>query len=636
MNRRLLFHYNNELIHLRQAAGEFARQNPKVAARLSLDPEGKNVCPDPFVERLLEGVAFLTARIQLKFEAEFPRLTESLIETVYPHYLAPTPSMLVARFEPDAADPVPATGYPIPRGTELRSEQGKGVSTPCKYKTAHDVKLWPVRITSAQYLSRELGQLGLPDSIRPAAALRLRFELNAGVNLKALEMDRLAIYLRGEGEIAYRLYEDIFAGCRAVFLQTGAGPQRRSAQLGDDAIAPVGFTPEEALLPVDARSFDGYRLLSEYFNFPQRFLFFEVRGMRSVFKGWDGKAFDLVLVFDKVDPQLENHVDATAFELFCTPAVNLVEMRLDNIRLTDRSPEYRVIADRTKQLDFEIHTLTRVEGIGETQADTHPFTPFYFSYDRDPDAQAYYTLHRVPRKLSDREVQRGADSDYLGAEVYLSLVDVNHAPFRPELQQLSLSALCTNRHLPIALRTELGKGRTDFHLDINAPCATRCIAGPTAPLPSFITPMVSGGQTERTEGELSWRIISHLTLNYLSIEEGSAEDRAGALREILTLYADRSSEALRRQLRGLRRVETQIKPYRVESMGPIGFVRGLEITIDLHEPEFSGVGAFLFGAVLERFLAKYVSINSCTETVLRCERGEIMRWRARPGLRSVI
>jgi type VI secretion system protein ImpG len=629
MNPRLLHHYNNELTHLRQTAGEFAKQFPKVAGRLMLDPDGKAVCPDPFVERLLEGVAFLTARVQLKFEAEFPRLTQSLLETVYPHFLAPTPSMLIARFEPEMNDPGLASGFPIPRHTTLRSELARGFSTPCEYRTAHDVTLWPIQLTGAQYLTREIAQLALPPSIKPAAVLRLSFELTAAVDLKALEMDRLPIYLRGAGELPFRLYENIYARCQGVFLQTGTGRSRKTVALGEEALAPVGFRADEALLPVGARSFEGYRLLSEYFHFPQRFLFAEVRGMRRAFQGWTGNAFDLVLVFNQVDPQLENRVDASAFELFCTPAVNLFEKRLDRIELSDRFHDYHVIPEKTHPLDFEVHTVTRVEGIGETQADTQPFTPFYFSYDRNPSAHAYYSIHRVQRELTERERlaarRNEPHTDYLGSDAYISLVDANHAPFRPDLKALSLSALCTNRHLPIALRTEIGKYRTDFHLDINAPIsATRCIGGPTLPVSSL------------AEGDLAWRAISHLTLNYLSLTEGSDHDRAAALREILALYAGRADESLRRQLLGLRTVSSTPAVRRVLTPGPIGFARGLEVTLTFHEPEFSGVGLFLFGAVLEQFLAKYVSINSFTETVLRSDRGEIKRWRARPGLRNVL
>lgn len=631
LNPRFLQHYQTELEHLRQASGEFARQHPKIAGRLMLDPDGKNVCPDPFVERLLEGVAFLTARVQLKFDAEFPQLTESILETIYPHFIAPIPSMLIAHLQPELNDPALATGFTLPRHTLLRRELGRGFSTQCEFRTGHPVTLWPLRLTAAQYLTREIAQLVLPSTIQPAAALRLSFQLTAGVTLKALQMDSLPIYLRGAGELPYRVYENIYARAQGVYLQTGTGLARKTFPLGPGALAPVGFSPEEALLPFTPRSFDGYRLLSEYFHFPQRFLFAEVRGMRRAFEKWEGNSFDLVLVFNEVDQNLENRVNATSFELFCTPAVNLIKKDLPRIELSERFHEYHVVPDKMRPLDYEVHTITRVEGIGETQADCQPFTPFYFNYNHDPAAQSYYTIRRMPRQLTERETlarrRNEPITEYLGTEAHISLVDAGHAPYRPELKALSVSALCTNRHLPFALRAVLEneKESTHLRLDTNAPVsAIRCISGPTMPVSS------------QPEGAIAWQAISHLRLNYLSLNEGDDQQRACALREILALYASRADESLRRQLQGLRSVSSEPVYARVAKPGPIGFARGLQITLDFQESEFSGVGLFLFGAVLERFLAKYVSINSFTKTRLRANRGIIMSWPLRDGLREVL
>ena len=155
MDRRLLNHYNIELAHLRQTAAEFAQEFPKIAGRLALDREAKEICPDPFVERLLEGFAFLTARVQVKLDAEFPRLTQSLLETVYPQYLCPMPSMAIVRFEPDH-QAVPPESYLIPRGTVLRSNLRPGDRTACEYRTAHDVQLWPLRLNEARYYTRDV------------------------------------------------------------------------------------------------------------------------------------------------------------------------------------------------------------------------------------------------------------------------------------------------------------------------------------------------------------------------------------------------------------------------------------------------------------------------------------------------
>ena len=627
MRDRLLYHYNAELGYVRQMAAEFAREYPKVAGRLGVDPSGHEVCPDPFVERLMEGFAYLTARIQTKFDAEFPRLTQALLESVFPHYLSPTPAMLIAGFEPDPSEAGLAAGFPLPRGTLLRGNLGRGASVPVQFSTAHDVTLWPLRIKEAVYTTRDVGAFELPASLRPKAVLRLRFELMAGVQPKDLKVDDLDVYLRGGAELPYRLHEQILAHGTSLVLQSGTGKARRSVPVRGPGVRPVGYSEKEALLPVAPRSFEGYRLLREYFVFPQRFLFFKLCGLREAVTQMSGPEFDVLILLDAADMQLENRVDETMFSLFCTPAINLFPKRIDRISLSDRFSEYQVIADKTRVVEFEIFDLTRVEGIGSQADQTYKFTPFYFNHERDLNSRAYYTVNRVPRTLSAREVQQGGVR-YPGSEVYISLVDGNNAPYQPDLQQLSVTALCTNRHLPIQL--PVGIGRTDFHLDVNAPVnATRALTSPTEPIPSM------------AEGELSWRIISHLSLNYLSLVETNPIEGPAALREMLRLYAEhpnnqQTNASIKKLVNGLLSVSSKPIIRRVLTPGPIAFARGLEVTVGVLEGEFSGNSAFLFGAVLEQFFAKYVSINSFTETVLVSERGEIKRWTARPGMREVL
>lgn len=608
-------------------AAEFAREHPKIASRLAVDPSGHEVCPDPFVERLMEGFAYLTARIQTKFDAEFPRLTQALLESVFPHYLAPTPSMLIAGFEPDLNETGLATGFPIPRGTLLRGNLGRGASVPAQFRTAHDLTLWPLQVTDATYTTRDISAFDLPGALRPKAVLRLRFEIAAGVLPKDLKVDELDIYLRGGAELPFRLIEQVLGHGTGVALQSGSGKLRRTAVVRGTGIRPVGFEEHEALLPVAPRSFEGYRLLREYFVFPQRYLFFKLCGLQEAVAQMSGSEFDVLILLDSGDMQLENRVDETMFGLFCTPAINLFSKRIDRVALSDRFSEYQVIADKTRVVEFEIFDITRVEGIGAQADQMYKFTPFYFNYERDLHSRAYYTLNRVPRTLSAREIQQGGVR-YPGSEVYLSLVDGNNAPYLSDLHQLSITALCTNRHLPIQL--PVGVGKTDFHLDINAPVvATRALTSPTEPIPSM------------AEGELSWRIISHLSLNYLSLVETNPLEGPAALREMLRLYAEDPKDqspnsSIKKLINGLLSVSSKPIIRRVLTPGPIAFARGLEVTLGVLEGEFSGNSAFLFGSVMERFFAKYVSINSFTETVLVSERGTIKRWVARPGARDVL
>ncbi len=267
---------------MRGAAGEFAREFPKIASRLALD---EFACGDPYVERLLEGFAFLAARVQLKLDAEFPQFTQAILETVYPHYLSPTPSMAVVEFAFDVAKSDLENGFEIQRGTVLRSIIGNDNRTACEYRPGHSVTLWPVKITQAEYLARDLSSLELPDSVASAkAGIRIRLETPSDLPFSSLNLDALTFFIRGAEDFPMQIYEQIFAHGMNVLVQPTKKPFVWQRVLPAANIRQVGFTDEEALLPVGARSFRGYRLLQEYFAFPQRFLFFRVEGLRECIK----------------------------------------------------------------------------------------------------------------------------------------------------------------------------------------------------------------------------------------------------------------------------------------------------------------------------------------------------------------
>lgn len=622
MDPRLLEYYNRELQHLRELGGEFAREFPKIAGRLGL--EGFE-CADPYVERLLEGFGFLAARVQLKMDAEFPRFTQHLLEIVYPHYLAPTPSMAVVQFQPDPTEGALEKGFVVSRGGELRGILGKGEQTPCEYRTAHDVTLWPLELIEAQYFAgREpVAQLEPADLARVRAGVRLRLRTTLpDLPIGKLALDRLDLFLNGGDALPGRLYEQLLANTVLVVVRPGERPAPWYEKIAASAIRRRGFEDEDALLPCPPPSFHGYRLLHEYFAFPQRYLFVELDGLGPAARRCVGRELEVLILFNRADPALENAVTAAHFALFCTPAVNLFPKRADRIHLSDQVAEHHVVADRTRPMDFEVYQVTGVTGIG-AENEEQDFLPFYASYDRlsQRDQRSFYTVHRLPRRLSDRQRRHGPRSSYVGSETYLALVDADETPYRGSLRQLAVATLCTNRDLP--LHMPVGRGDTDFNLASGAPVGSaRCLAGPTAPRPSL------------AHGDTAWRLISHLTLNYLSLADSDARQGAVALRELLALYGDLADAAARKQIDGVCSIHATPITRRAPIPGPIAFARGLEVAVTLDEGAFEGVGGFVLGAVLEQFFAKYTSINSFTETVVKStERGEIMRWPARIGRR---
>jgi len=265
-------------------------------------------------------------------------------------------------------------------------------------------------------------------------------------------------------------------------------------------------------------------------------------------------------------------------------------------------------------------------GHGTSSEREQEFLPFYASKDASShhEAMAYFAVRRIPRLLSAGQRRHGPRSSYVGNELFVSLVDGREAPYHSDLRQLSVTTLCTNRDLP--LQMVIGKGKTDFTLQAGAPVESiRCLAGPTPPRPS------SAG------GDVAWRLISHLSLNYLSLADSDERQGAAALRDLLMLYGDTSAAPIRKQIEGVKSITSAPVTRRLPIGGAISFGRGLEVTVTLDETAFEGTGVFLLGAVLEQFFARYVSINSFTETVIRTlDRGEIMRWPVTGGRRQIL
>lgn len=623
MDPRLLRHYERELRHLREMGSEFAREFPKVAGRLGL--EGLE-CADPYVERLIESSAFLAARVQLKIDDEFPRFTQHMLELAYPHYLAPTPSMTVVQFTPSAREGSLAGGFTLPRETILRGRTGKRDQTACEYRTCHELELWPLEMRRAEYTTSlsELAGLRLPIARPAKAMLRLVLGTTSGGPLSGHALQRLPLFISGGDEIAMALYEQLLSSASLVIARPGERPAGCLEMLSaEQAVRPLGFDDADAMLPYGARSFRGYRLLHEYFAFPSRFMFVEFSGLGSIAQRCHGSELELLVLFEQEHPLLEGMVDQSRVRPFCTPAINLFPRHADRIHVSDRQSEYHIVPDRTRPLDLEVHSITKVVGYGVREEAGQEFYPLYRARDEEGRPTAYFTTSRQPRGNSAQQREHGRRSSYIGSEVFLSIAP-GHAGAAPlDTRTLAVSTLCTNRDLPLHL--PVGQGSTDFTTQSGAPVdAIRCVAGPSAP------------RVSHAHGDTAWRLMSHLSLNYLSlINEGASG--ASALREMLALYADLGDPAARKQVAGVRSVSTSSVVRPMPSPGPMCFGRGLEVSLECDETSFQGSGVFLLGSVLERFFAKYTSINSFTETVLRTlQRGEVMRWPTTSGQRHIL
>jgi type VI secretion system protein ImpG len=624
LNPRFLRYYSQELQHLREVGGEFAAEFPKIAGRLGLD---SFECADPYVERLLEGFSFMAARVQMKIDAEFPRFTQHLSELVYPHLLAPTPSMAVVQLQPDLTNPALQKGFLVPRGSSMRSVLGKGDNTACEYRSAHDLTLWPIELTEAKFFTHSGAQAGLNVQLPPAvkAGVRLRLK-STGAAFKDLPLDTLQLHLRGADEMPVRILECLLGSVEGVLVTPVARPAAWHRLLPKSALRPLGFAEEEALLPSGKRSFQGYRLLQEYFAFPQRFQFVALAGLQAALRQCPDKEVEITILLNRADVQLEKTLDVSNFALHCTPAANLFQRRADRINVSGEQLEYHVLVDRTRPMDYEVFRVDAVTGYGTGQGAEQTFQPFYAAKDLGTlhQAQAFFQVRREPRQVSQRQRRDGPRSSYVGSETFIAIVDGADAPYSSDLRQLGLSVWCTNRDLPLTMA--IGVGKTDFLLDEGGPVTSaRCLAGPSQPLPSF------------AEGSMAWRLLNQLSLNYLSLLDTDPQQGAVALREMLALYCHPADLNAQRQVEGVRSIASKSITRRMPSPGPITVGRGLQITVTFDDAAFEGTGAFVLGAVLSEFFAQYVSINSFTETVIRTiGRGDIMRWPARVGACAIL
>ena len=647
MDRRFLRYYEQELRFVRDLAGEFATDHARVADRFGLGPDS---CADPYVEWLLDGFAFLAARVHLKLDAEHERFTHHLLEMVYPDLLAPTPAAAIVRFEPDP-DPAPLeSGFSIPRGTRLIGQLAPGEQTRCTFTTAHAVTLWPLRVAEARYVTGPaLASLGLPGVDRAAAALRLRLETTGGFPLARLALDRLPFHLAGNDRIAHRLYETLVAQVQDVVARPADQPEGPVHRLGKGAVRRVGFAEEEALYRPAPLGFSGYRLLREYFTLPERFLFVELLGLGPALRRAPGTALEIVVLLARADPVLDGAVTAGQLVPFATPALNLFPRRAKPILVEPHEREHHVVADRVRPLDFEIYAVTAVGGFGADERDRQAFTPFYRTdHLADPSRErAFFAVERRARLVTGGERQRGgrrtvagderrreaARSSYLGTDLFLALCDGNAAPWPAGLRRLDVETLCTNRDLPLRLPLPR-EAASHFSCELGGPIgAIRVVGRLTAPKESLASADPAEGGPH---GQVAWRLIGHLALNYLSLLDAPDGRGADALRGLLALYASRADPAQARHVDGVRSVRAERVTRRLPAEGPITFGRGLEVTLELAEAAFQEGSAFLLGSVLELFFRRHVALNSFTETVLRtAERGELIRFPARIGARAL-
>jgi type VI secretion system protein ImpG len=614
MDPRLLRYYNDELAYLREAAREFGEEHETVAGRLGLKTPTD---PDPYVERLLEGVAYLGARVQLKMADQYPEFTHHLLHAVQPHYLAPMPSICVAGFEPKDGDPALAKGHLVPRGTQITATATEQDNAPVHFKTGHDVTLWPIRISEVEYLASRaaIAPYTAAANVRAEAGIRLRFESTGGAALPDINPMSLPIYLAGSESVPGELYRQLAGETIAVLARSGDAVS--TPWLSLPVPGQIGFEDDQALLPAEQRSFRGYRLLSEYFACPERFLFVDVKELGRAFKT-SPKTCDVVLLFNRSSPVLTGAIDVSNFRLFASPAINLFEKQLDRVQVKKYQHEFHVVPDRTKRYDFEVFRLLEVKAYARDNVDPRTVAPLYAfgALLYDWREALFYSTQLRPRVLGTRERRLRRRGEYIGTDTWLTLTSPGDPTRLDDVHELSVKALVTNRELP-----ELLAFRGDNHFLVSGvPArAVTVLRAPTRPRP----PLASG--------DAAWRVIGHLTPNYMTLAPEDHDDPA-LLRDHLALYGTQDDASLRRQIDSVISIQSRKIARRVPGLDRMAIARGHRIRIKLDDGGFDKSRMFLFSAVLERFLAEFASINSFTECTFESpNEGEFAQWPPRMG-----
>lgn len=626
MDPRLLDYYNRELVYMREMAGEFAAAHPKIARRLGM--HGVEV-DDPYVERLIESFSFLSARMQIKLDAEFPRFTQRLLEVLQPNYLSPTPSMAVAQLHPSTKEGDFARGFTVPRGTAFHANVPAGEETPCEFRSSQDVTLWPIEIVEARLTGAPPDIPGIerhvPPHVQVAGALRLRLRLVGEGGFAKLDgLDRLPIYLRGDPQVASHLFELLHTSAVATFTGEPGRLTRRPHVVTDGALVHEGLQPDQGLLPLDWNTFHGHNLLHEYFACPERFYFFALARLAPGLSRIEGREVEIVVLLTRPPGTLGGLVDAGQFALFCTPVVNLFERRTDRVELDARQPEFHLVPDRSRPLDFEVYAVRHLAGQQARTTAAMDFRPLYQTLNEDEGNHGrYFSVRREPRLASDTSRRYGTRTPYVGTEVFLSLVDQNEAPYAESIRYLSVTALLTNRDLPRLVPRD---GRTDLAVADSIPVTgVGLIRAPSMPKSPF------------AQRETAWRLIRQLGFNHLPLADLPHRAGAQALRDMLRLFVSSDGDVALRQIESLVGSRTEPVTRRLPGAGPLIYGRGVQCTLSIDEEGFSGTSPYLFGLVLEHYLSRHVSINVFTQTVLESmQRGVVARWPVRMGGRGIV
>ena len=638
--------YNKELALLYERSREFAADYPGIADRLGgLIKENL----DPAVAGLLEGTAFMAARVQLKMDEEFRTFSTELLNQVFPDALAPTPSVMLAQANPPFDNKDLVNGLHFDAGAYLDArfvDADQRVS--CRFSLCGPLSIWPLSIPKAVYHASPAPFLAAGEAeVAPGTKGGLQLTIlrpmsatstNGGGPLAEIKADDLTVHLVADMPDAVALYEQIFCDLKRAslrYLDQHGDPV--FIRLDPRSIEQIGFDEGADLFPHDGRLFQGFAHLREVFVFPRKLLGFRLTGLARHLPRIAASDMQLMLEFGSANQNLAARISEKAFALNCAPAVNLFEESASQIRLDDKRTEFVVTPDSSPLTHYEIYRITAVHAHYSGVQEKVRVNPLYATPrgDAKPRQALYFTSRQKPRRPTEKERRFGGRQRYLGTETFISLYEPPDLEGEARAHRLQVRTLCSNRHLPEYL--PIAESRDDFHMCDDVSVSLGCVAGPTPPR-AAMTEIEANAHHRATAGDNYWRLISYLSLGHFSLEgDGDGALAADRLRELLSLFADLSNVVTEAQLQGLKSVTTRPIVRSIQRGDGYHPARGLQIRITFDEAAFEGSGIILLGATLDRFLAEYAAVNSFTQTVIvSTDRGDIASFPPRTGTGPLI
>jgi len=592
MADELLAYYEKELAFIRQMGAEFSKEHPKIAGRLGINDD---IVEDPHVSRLIESFAYLNARIQHKLDDDFPELSDALLNVLFPHYLRPIPSLSILQFFPDQEQI--ESLYTIPRHTQIQTEQFQGET--CIFSTTYPVELQPIEVSSASLQGQPFSTPGSSLIRGASSVLKLSFTtFSDQINIGQAKPEKLRFYLKGQSQHINPLYKMLMNDCINIVI-TRNESDTSPVYIGNDMLQAVGFGSNDGLFPYPAASFTGYRLLTEHFIFPEKFMFFDICGLDKYIPDDVSQTFEIYIYLRTSDIELEHNVSKDTFVMGCSPAINLFQHKADPVRVDHTQHEYQIIPEARRPSGYEVYSIDKVTA-STPSGNIEQYHPI-FGLNHDNQTQAFWFASRRTAKLGIYERDEGTD-------MYLSLIDLDFNPNILEERTLNIDTTCSNRDQPAKLPFSTEKPNLQC---INAapPCSKiRFLTKPTSVVRS---PMRNNAR---------WKLISHLNLNFLSLT--GRDDATQALKEMLRLYDFRESSVSRALVDSISSVKTHPISAPLNIDGHTTMCRGMEIDIEIDDYKLAGSNVFLYATILENFFALYCSINSFTRVLVRIKSKE--------------